>query len=386
MKVLFIVGSLGWSFPARLDALKNKIEYEGGELYILELFSGYSDYVGLPKSELYGLQVETLFKNDLSQEINPAKAFKRVMHRLDEINPDVIFGGQIQFIFGAASLKWAKNHNKAFVGYDDSKYNTFERNAIVTWARSVLIGSADAMLVPTHDWDESGRKWGFKKEQLFYGYNVVDNKYWQEDVLNPLQSELPSLYYINIVRQVEKKNLNRLVIAHNRYVKNGGHIPLVLIGSGPEHESLLEIAQGNDKIIFLPEQKDLRGFYRNAKFMFLPSNKMETWGLTTNEAMASGVPCCVSYECGSSSLIEEGVNGFLYHYDDEKAIEDTFFKAERISEDKYKEMKAKALETISQWGLDKFVEGAYNACLYANNHKKKLSLFARIILLYWKGH
>lgn len=92
--------------------------------------------------------------------------------RLDEISPDVILGGPIQFTYGAASLKWAKLNGKAFVGYDDAKYDTFERNMIVTWARSELIASADAMLLPTHDWDTSAFKWGLKPEQLFYGYSV----------------------------------------------------------------------------------------------------------------------------------------------------------------------------------------------------------------------
>lgn len=386
MKVVFIIGSFGWSFPARVKAMKKALEDDGHSLIIMELFSGYSDSQGIPKQQMYGLPIETVLKNVKSEEVNHVVAFDRLTKRLDEIRPDVILGGPVQFTYGAASLKWAKRNGKAFVGFDDSKYDTFERNAIVTWARSILIGSADAMLLPTHDWDESARIWGLKPEQLFYGYSVVDNKYWQEDVSNPLGGVLPSLYYINIVRQVEKKNLIRLVKAHNSYIKKGGSIPLVLIGSGPEHDSLVREAQGNSKIIFLPEQKDLRGLYRNAKFMFLPSNKEETWGFTTNESMASGVPCCISRECGSSSLIEDGKNGFLFHFDSEDEIESTFFKAEYLNGKDYANMKANAIETISHWDLDKFVEGAYNACLYANRNKRKLSLFAKIILLYWKGH
>ena len=221
---------------------------------------------------------------------------------------------------------------------------------------------------------------------IVFGYSVVDNKYWQEPVENPMRDKLPSIYYINIVRQIEKKNLRRLVRVHNAYIQKGGLIPLVLIGSGPEHEVLIDLAKGNNHIIFLPEQKDLRGFYRNAKFMFLPSNKEETWGFTTNEAMASGVQCCVSEECGSSSIIEDGKNGYLYHFDSETEIEEVMFKAEKMDNVAYKHMKVNALETISHWNLDKFAKGAYDACMYANSHKRKLSLFAKLILLYWKGH
>lgn len=386
MKVVFIIGSFGWSFPARVKALKQKLEKEGHTLFVMELFSGYSDYQQLPSQERFGLPIETVIKDVRSADINNREAFNMLIKRFDQICPDVILGGPIQFTYGAAALKWTKKNGKAFVGFDDAKFDTFERNPIVTKARSILIASADAMLLPTHDWDESAKKWGLKPEQLFYGYSVVDNQYWQQKVQNPLKDQLPPQYFINIVRQVGKKNLERLVMAHNAYINKGGKIPLVLIGSGPCHEKLVKLAKDNNKIIFLPEQKDLRGFYINARFMFLPSNKEETWGFTTNEAMASGVPCCVSRECGSSSLIEDGNNGFLYHFDSEEEIESTFFRAENISDQVYQTMKARALSSISKWDLDRFVEGAYRACTYAIGHKRRLSLLAKIILIYWKGH
>ena len=41
----------------------------------------------------------------------------------------------------------------------------------------------------------------------------------------------------------------------------------------------------------------LREFYSNAK-VFLLFSKSDQWGLVVNEAMASGLPCIVSTECG----------------------------------------------------------------------------------------
>lgn len=35
------------------------------------------------------------------------------------------------------------------------------------------------MLYPAKEWDETGFYWGFKKEQLFYGLDVVDNEFWK---------------------------------------------------------------------------------------------------------------------------------------------------------------------------------------------------------------
>jgi glycosyltransferase involved in cell wall biosynthesis len=56
--------------------------------------------------------------------------------------------------------------------------------------------------------------------------------------------------------------------------------------------------------------------YRLANVFVLPS-KSETWGLSVNEALASGIPVLVSDRCGcAADLVVDGVNGFIFKSND----------------------------------------------------------------------
>ncbi len=49
----------------------------------------------------------------------------------------------------------------------------------------------------------------------------------------------------------------------------------------------------------------------NAKCLFLPSFKKETWGLIVNEAMAAGKIVAVSTECGCAKYIGKGKSEWI---------------------------------------------------------------------------
>ena len=55
---------------------------------------------------------------------------------------------------------------------------------------------------------------------------------------------------------------------------------------------------------------DLSTAYANADIFFFPS-VTETFGSTTLEAMASGLPVVVANSSGSSSIVQHNVNGFI---------------------------------------------------------------------------
>lgn len=386
MKILFTFGCLAWSFPSRLKAFTDLCIKNGHSLYIIEIFSKYAEFKQIPNERKEEISFTTLFEGKTQEDIASSEVKVLLDIKLSAIDPDVIIGGPIQFVAGALSLSWAKKNNKGYVSFDDAKYDTFRRNPIIDWARKTLISNVDAFLVPTKDWNKSANYWGLKTSQVFYGYNVVNNEFWSKIKFNKLQETLPNLYFINIVRQVKKKNLLNLLLGYKKYIESGGTIPLLLVGDGPEHSQLVECANNCPQIFFLPVQEDLRWLYRNAKFLFLSSYKQETWGLTTNESMAAGVPACVSLECGSASIINNGVNGFLFNPHSLEEIAETFHKAENIDDNNYMCMINEAQKTINQWGLDRFAKGALDACTYAHGHKHKLSVAAKLILLYWKGH
>lgn len=86
-----------------------------------------------------------------------------------------------------------------------------------------------------------------------------------------------------------------------------------MVGEGASHRELEVLSSGISDITFLPFQsyEKLRQIFINAKCLFLPSFKKETWGLIVNEAMAAGKIVAVSTECGcANTLVKERVNGF----------------------------------------------------------------------------
>ena len=147
------------------------------------------------------------------------------------------------------------------------------------------------------------------------------------------------------------------------------------------------ISSGISAITFLPFQsyEKLRQFFINAKCLFLPSFKKETWGLIVNEAMAAGKIVAVRTECGcANTLVKERVNGFLYNPLSEKEMISIMFEIQNMSIDEIHKMQNEGRKIISNWDLDKFVEGVYSAVLYAISHKKKISLLDHLLVNLWK--
>lgn len=108
--------------------------------------------------------------------------------------------------------------------------------------------------------------------------------------------------------------------------------------------------------------------------------------LIVNEAMAAGKIVAVSTECGcANTLVKERVNGFLYNPLSEKEMISIMFEIQNMSIDEIHKMQNEGRKIISNWDLDKFVEGVYSAVLYAISHKKKISLLDHLLVKLWKG-
>jgi len=95
---------------------------------------------------------------------------------------------------------------------------------------------------------------------------------------------------------------------------------LVLVGDGPERTALEAAAAADTSVHFLPfaNQREMPSRYLMADFLVLPSGgHYETWGLSVNEAMHSGLPCLVSDRVGCQrDLVEDGVTGWVFRADD----------------------------------------------------------------------
>ena len=88
---------------------------------------------------------------------------------------------------------------------------------------------------------------------------------------------------------------------------------LLVIGDGPDHKKLVELARGHDNISFLPRYNgpaEIVNHLASAKgFLF---TSVEPFGITPIEAMSVGTPVIALRAGGALNFIDEGKNGLFF--------------------------------------------------------------------------
>lgn len=113
--------------------------------------------------------------------------------------------------------------------------------------------------------------------------------------------------FITTSRQV---NWKRLDLAVEACKKLG--LPLTVIGEGPEHKKLVELAGNSETISFVPlqTQKSLKHYLEKAEGYIFPS--LEPFGIAPVEALATGCPVIAYGKGGALDYIVDGKNGVLF--------------------------------------------------------------------------
>lgn len=99
----------------------------------------------------------------------------------------------------------------------------------------------------------------------------------------------------------------------------GSNCGIYVVGGQPqgtEFEPHVNQTSSNFHFIDFKQKADLLKWYQAADVFVLPSRN-DIWGLVVNEAMAMGLPIVTTYTTVAGlELIQEGVNGYLYHAGD----------------------------------------------------------------------
>jgi glycosyltransferase involved in cell wall biosynthesis len=85
-----------------------------------------------------------------------------------------------------------------------------------------------------------------------------------------------------------------------------------LAGAGPNLESFVKMAPPNVLFVGLLNEKELRHFYRGARFLVVPSRWYEMCPLVISEAAGHGLPVIVSDLGGLGEIVEDGVTGLTF--------------------------------------------------------------------------
>jgi glycosyltransferase involved in cell wall biosynthesis len=130
-------------------------------------------------------------------------------------------------------------------------------------------------------------------------------------------------YYLAAGRLMHYKRFD-LVVEAFRHLR----LPLVVVGMGPEKESLMKQSSGMEGIRFLEAVSDgeLRGLYNGARGFIFP--QVEDFGLVAAEAQACGTPVIAYNQGGSVEIVRDGETGLFF----DAQLPDSLIRAVRLAE------------------------------------------------------
>jgi glycosyltransferase involved in cell wall biosynthesis len=128
---------------------------------------------------------------------------------------------------------------------------------------------------------------------------------------------------------------------------SSGH-RLIIAGDGSLMDEVAEYIRRNDlggRIQAVGRISDVRPLFAQAHFLVLPS-LIEGLSNALLEAMSSGLVPIASAVSGSTDVIRDGENGFLFERSDETALVNCLNEATRMSEPEWRAMRDAARRTI----------------------------------------
>ena len=161
---------------------------------------------------------------------------------------------------------------------------------------------------------------GLPLEKISFIPNAIPVKNLQ-DVARETTPPLPGRYILGVGRLAPQKGFDRLLRAF--HVLDRPDLDLVILGDGPEKESLLRLARelGIESRLHLPGfLPDTKAWCRHS-VCFVLSSRHEGWPLVLMEALVNEC-AIVSFTCdfGPSEILEDGKYGLLVPEGDIKAL------------------------------------------------------------------
>lgn len=191
------------------------------------------------------------------------------------------------------------------------------------------------------------------KEKANVVYNSLSLDFCRNQVLRNKVEEQKTILMVSSVREykgvLEFCKLASLLVEYN----------FVLVCDASKEEILVLFDKYNNisNLQLLATQTNLHPFYAEADLIMnlsIPSQIIETFGLTILEGMTYGLPCIIPPVGGITELVWEGVNGYKV---DSRQTEELVNKIRLMLDDdsKYKEMSKEAMKMAKNFSFDVFI-------------------------------
>jgi len=231
------------------------------------------------------------------------------------------------FMMGRLGARWAKKLNLPLVFtfhtlYDQYvHYVPFGQNLtreITKKFCTEFCNNCDLVIVPTGVITRHLKSWGVATQirAIPTGIKLEDFRKDQKDWLQKKFNISPaSRIIMSVGRLGKEKNFIFIINSFKKIVNLFPDTRLVLVGNGPEKETLIKQCQNlgiADQVIFtgtLTGEETALAY--NSAHIFAFASVTETQGLVIGEAKTAGLPVVAVRAFGVSEMVEDGIDGFL---------------------------------------------------------------------------
>lgn len=376
-KVVIAFINIGPYHFARLLSASKAAFLKGFELKILQVTNNKLEHPwGEIKNDLAN-DIHTLsLINENAEKSNDLKKIPQISQKqvdsyFNLIKPQIIFVPGWSFEISKKIIKWSKKNNVRLVLMSETKADDKKRNFLIEFIKSkFIIPKFSAAIVGGSLHAKYLIDLGMSKESIFYGYDVVDNKFFIEKSKSAKLKKNEILksfsipdkpFFIVVCRLISRKNIKKLINAYQSYFNfySDDSWNLIICGSG-------------DELIYLKNYVNDLGLEKKVKFLgfinykkiaelyglascFIHPALSEQWGLVINEAAAAGLPLILSKTVGASSeLLKDNVNGFSIDPHIENEIFDAMKKIHQLTNREIIQMGKISRQIVGEFDSEKF--------------------------------
>ena len=275
---------------------------------------------------------ETLIRNGVSVKILKGKGFRYknltedgktfenrnfninlgYIHELIKEKPEVIISSEMGVRTVMALLYGIIFRKPVWVWWGGTLHTERNRNYFKRWFRRGIAQFARHWISYGETSTEYLVNIGVKPENILQIQNCVDETLYNKPI-EPAYLDRPKPVLLFAGRFVMLKGLDFFLKAAARLQKEGYRFSTLLVGDGPEKESMQQLAKDLEleSIHFAPPQSPevMPAVYRSADAFVFPTLN-DVWGLVINESLWSGVPVLSSIYAGCTPEIVPPENRF----------------------------------------------------------------------------
>ena len=204
-------------------------------------------------------------------------------------------------------IVWERATNTGYTDVNVDEFQNVELNLKYRIYRNIFSKSivrATNVIVPSQHLYDLCISWGVQKEKISIIYNSVDLDFFKPNQIKEAEYDV-----LTVTRLVPWKGVSELIqVCHSLKLK------LLVVGDGPEFRNLSEYAKSlGANVTFLGniEQAQLPEIYNKSKFFVLNST-FEATSYSLIEARACGLVAVANGKTGSSEVIKNSYDGFLF--------------------------------------------------------------------------